>query len=86
MLIRNQDELIAKWLGLNYERTLNTATYFASLRASVELAITLGVHRLRLGATAYSTKKQFGVSMEERLNTLVLPSPLGRLANVARAA
>jgi predicted N-acyltransferase len=86
VLIRNQDELIAKWLGLNYERTLNTATYFASLTASVDLAIRLGVRRLRLGATAYSTKQQFGVAMEERVNALLLPTPLGRLANVARAA
>ena len=41
---------------------------------------------LRLGATAYSTKQQFGVAMQERVNALLLPTPLGRLANVARAA
>jgi uncharacterized protein len=86
VLVRSQDELIAKWLGLNYQRTLNTATYFASLTASVDLAIKLGVRRLRLGATAYSTKQQFGVVVEERVNALLLPTPLARLANVARAA
>jgi len=86
VLVRNQDELIAKWLGLDYERTLNTATYFASLTASVDLAIKLGVRRLRLGATAYSTKQQFGVTIEDRLNAILLPTALGRLANVARAA
>jgi predicted N-acyltransferase len=86
VLVRSQDELIAKWLGLDYQRTLNTATYFASLSASVDLAIKLGVRRLRLGATAYSTKQQFGVALEERVNAVLLPAPMGRLANVARAA
>jgi uncharacterized protein len=80
VLVRSQDELIAKWLGLDYARTLNTATYFILLAASVELAIKLGVHRLRLGASAYSTKQQFGVATEERVNALLLPSPLRRLA------
>jgi predicted N-acyltransferase len=86
VLIRSQDDLIAKWIGLNYERTWNTATYFASLTASVDLAIRLGVRRLRLGATAYGTKQQFGVVMEDRVNALLLPSALGRLANRARTA
>jgi predicted N-acyltransferase len=86
VLVRSQDELIAKWLGLDYTRTLNTATYFMSLAACVDLAINLGVRRLRLGATAYSTKQQFGVVAEARVNALLLPPPLGRLANLARAA
>jgi predicted N-acyltransferase len=86
VLVRSQAELVAKWLGLNYERTWNTATYFASLTASVDVAIRLGVRRLRLGATAYATKQQFGVVMEERVNAVVLPTQLGRLANAARAA
>jgi predicted N-acyltransferase len=86
VLVRSQDELIAKWLGLNYERTLNTATYFASLTASVDLAIQLGVRRLRLGATAYGTKQQFGVAIEERGNAFLLPTPLARIANLVRAA
>jgi len=86
VLVRSHDELLAKWLGLDYARTLNTATYFACLTASVELAIRLGVSRLRLGATAYSTKQQFGVSVEHRVNALLLPSPLARVANLARAA
>jgi len=86
VLVHNQDELIAKWLGLDYDRTLNTATYFASLTASVDVAIRLGVHRLRLGATAYSTKQQFGVAVDDRVNAVLLPTALGRLANIARAA
>jgi predicted N-acyltransferase len=86
VLVRSQDELIAKWIGLDYARTLNTATYFMSLAACVELAIKLGVRRLRLGATAYSTKQQFGVAPEDRMNALLLPPPLARLANLARAA
>jgi predicted N-acyltransferase len=86
VLIRSQDELIAKWMGLDYVRTLNTATYFTLLAASVELAITLGVRRLRLGATAYSTKQQFGAVVDERINALLLPAALGRLATLTRAA
>ncbi len=86
VLVRSQDELIAKWIGLDYARTLNTATYFMSLAGCVDLAIKLGVRRLRLGATAYSTKQQFGVAPEDRMNALVLPPPLARLANLARAA
>jgi predicted N-acyltransferase len=86
VLVRNHDELIAKWIGLDYVRTRNTATYFMSLTACVELAINLRVRRLRLGATAYSTKEQFGVVPEDRVNALLLPTPLGRLANLARAA
>ncbi len=86
VLVRSQGDLLGKWLGLDYERTLNTATYFASLTATVDLAIKLGVSRLRLGATAYSTKQQFGVKIEDRVNSVLLPPPLGWLAGVARAA
>ena len=85
VVVRSRDELLAKWLGLNYERTLNTGTYFALLTASVELAIELRVRRLRLGATAYSTKQQFGVALEERVNAVLLPSALRWLRDVGRA-
>jgi predicted N-acyltransferase len=84
VVVRSQDELLAKWLGLNYERTLGTGTYFALLSASVGLAIELRVSRLRLGATAYSTKEQFGVALEERVNLVLVPSPLRWLAEVGR--
>jgi len=84
VLVRSQNELLAKWLGLNYSRTLNTGTYFALLTASVELAIELRVRRLRLGATAYSTKEQFGVALEERVNVVLMPTPLRWLAEVGR--
>jgi hypothetical protein len=73
VVLRDQDEAIAKWLGLDYTRTWNTATYHMLLRQSVAEAIEMGVKRLRLGATAYSTKAQFGVEPDERVNALVLP-------------
>jgi predicted N-acyltransferase len=86
VLIRDHDELLAKWVGLDYERTWNTATYYMLLVETVALAIKLGVRRLRLGATAYGTKQQFGVVTEERVNAIVAPAPLRLLANLARAA
>jgi predicted N-acyltransferase len=86
VLIRSQDELLGKWVGLDYDRTWNTSTYYMLLAESVALAIKLGVRRLRLGATAYGTKQQFGVVTEQRVNAIVAPAPLRFLANVARAA
>jgi predicted N-acyltransferase len=86
VLVRSQDELLAKWIGLDYERTWNTATYYMLLAESVRLSIRLGVRRLRLGATAYATKQHFGVVTEERVNALVDPTPLRLLGKLAGAA
>jgi predicted N-acyltransferase len=73
VLLRDHNEALVKWLGLDYTRTWNTATYHMLLRESIAQAIERGIKRLRLGATAYSTKEQFGVHPDERLNALVLP-------------
>jgi predicted N-acyltransferase len=86
VMLRSGDELLAKWIGLDYERSWNTATYYMLIAESVARAIELGVRHLRLGATAYATKQQFGVLTEERVNAVIMPAPLRLLANVARAA
>ena len=83
VMLRSGDELLAKWIGLDYERTWNTATYYMLIAESVARAIELGVRRLRLGATAYATKQQFGVVTEERVNAVLLPRPLRLLARAA---
>jgi predicted N-acyltransferase len=85
-LVRSENELLGKWLGLDYARTWNSAAYYMLLAESVALAIALGVRRLRLGASAYTTKQQFGVVPDERVNALLLPAPLRLLANLGRAA
>jgi len=86
VLVRSQDELLGKWLGLDYERAWNTAAYYMLLAESVALAIALGVRHLRLGASAYATKQQFGVVSDERVNAVVVPAPLRLFANLGRAA
>jgi predicted N-acyltransferase len=74
VLVKSHGELLAKWAGMDYQKTHNSAAYHALLIECINLAIELGVQRLRLGATAYSTKQQFGAVPEERLNVLALPS------------
>jgi predicted N-acyltransferase len=86
VMLRSGDELLAKWIGLDYRRTWDTATYHLLLVESIALAIQLGVARLRLGATAIGTKRQFGVLNEERLTAIALPAPVRWLVDVARAA
>jgi hypothetical protein len=84
--VRSRNDLLAKWLGLDYSRTWDTATYRLLLAETVALAIELGVERLWLGATALETKRQFGVTVEARLNAVVVPSPLRWLVDAAGAA
>jgi predicted N-acyltransferase len=74
VLVRSQGELLAKWAGMDYEQSANLAAYQGVLIGCVQLAIELGVHRLRLGATAVSTKRQLGAVLEERVNVLALPT------------
>jgi predicted N-acyltransferase len=76
VLVKSQGELMAKWAGMDYQKTHNSAAYHALLIECINLAVELGVQRLRLGATAYSTKQQFGAVPEERLNAVALPSSL----------
>jgi predicted N-acyltransferase len=86
VMVRSQNDLLAKWIGLDYRRTWGTDTYRLLLAETVALAIELGVERLWLGATALETKRQFGVIVEERLNAVLLPSPLRWLVDVTGAA
>ena len=78
--------LLAKWIGLDYGRTWGTDTYRLLLAETVALAIELGVERLWLGATALETKRQFGVTVEERLTAIVLPGPLRWLVDATGVA
>lgn len=84
--VRSRNDLLAKWLGLDYRRTWDTATYRLLLAETVALAIGLGVERLWLGATALEAKRQFGVTVEDRLNAVVLPGPLRWLADATGVA
>jgi predicted N-acyltransferase len=84
--VRSGNDLLAKWIGLDYDRTRDTATYRLLLAETVALAIELGVERLWLGATALETKRQFGVTVEERLNAVLVPSPLRWLVGATGAA
>ena len=59
---------------MDYAQSRSSAAYHALLIGCIKLAIELGVRRLRLGATAISTKQQFGAVPEERLNALALPT------------
>lgn len=83
-LIFSQGEIAAKWIGLDYARTLNTATYLAFNVALIDEAIKRGARRLRLGATSYETKQYFGAQAEERFSALALRSrALNALAGAA---
>jgi len=86
-LLRSGDELSAKWLGLDYAETRNTVAYARLLLGCVEAAIDLGAPSLRLGATAYETKRHFAVALEERAGAVSARlSPLTRLAARALGA
>jgi predicted N-acyltransferase len=84
--VRSGSHLLAKWLGLDYDRTWDSATYRLLLAETVALAIELGVERLWLGATALEAKRQFGVTVEERLNAVLVPSPLRWLVDASGVA
>jgi predicted N-acyltransferase len=74
VLVKSKGELLAKWAGMDYAKSRNSAAYHAVLIGCIQLAIELGVQRLRLGATAVSTKQQFGAVPEARLNAIALPT------------
>ena len=86
VMVRRQNDLLAKWIGLDYGRTWGTDTYRLLIAETVALAIELGVERLWLGATALETKRQFGVTVEERLTAIVLPGPLRWLVDATGVA
>lgn len=65
-LMRDRDEVTAKWFGRDYEHTAGTSAYHALVTGCVSTAIGLGARRLHLGAAAPETKNQFGVEWEPR--------------------
>lgn len=75
-LMRSGSDWVVKWPGLDYERVLNTGTYYGLLAACVRQVIEAGGRRLRMGATAYQTKQHFGVTVEERIGALAFCNPL----------
>jgi predicted N-acyltransferase len=75
-LLRDGNEWIVKWPGLNYERTLDTGTYYGLLAECIRQTIQASGTRLRMGATAYQTKQHFGVTVEKRIGALAFQNPL----------
>ncbi len=69
-LLRNGDHVIAKWLGLDYDRTWDTGTYHRLVSECVRQAIVLGARRLIMGGMGYETKRHFGVTRQERFGGL----------------
>ena len=83
-LVRHEDDLVARWIGRDYEQTEGTAAYPSLVAACVRTAIALGVRRLHLGSTAYATKRQFGVVEEPRSRLLAVRNPIVRRALARR--
>jgi hypothetical protein len=75
-LLRSGDDLILKWPGLNYDRTLGTFTYHLIMTESIPKAIEMGVRRLQPGATTYPVKKLMGAVLEDRFLALAMRGPL----------
>lgn len=75
-LLRDGDDLAAKWIGRDYGLTGGTGVYYAMVAGCVRSAIASGVRRVHFGASAYETKKQFGVCLEPRGRLLAARNPL----------
>jgi predicted N-acyltransferase len=73
-LLRSGNERIIKWMGLDYEQTLNTGAYYGLLAECVRQTIQSGGGRLRMGATSYQTKQHFGVTVETMIGALAFRS------------
>lgn len=83
-IVRSGDEWLAKWIGLDYEYTLNTGTYYRLVAECIRQTIESGGKRLRLGATAYQTKRHFGAIRENRIGALAFRTrPIHYLAGKA---
>ena len=83
-MLRSGNEWLVKWVGLDYASTLNTGTYYQLVAECVRQAIQSGGQRLRLGATAYQTKRHFGAIRENRIGALAFSNgPIHYLAGKA---
>jgi predicted N-acyltransferase len=74
--LRDQDTLLAKWIGLDYSRSRGTSTYRLLIFKIIQLAIELGVRSLSLGPTAADAKADFGAVAHERLSALAVLAPI----------
>jgi predicted N-acyltransferase len=82
-LLTSGAETSAKWLGLDYDRTWGTATYLSLLLECIAQAVAGGATCLRLGATAYDTKRHLGAVVAPRAGAVALR---GRLLNHVASA
>jgi len=83
-MLRSGNEWLGKWVGLDYAYTLNTGTYYRLVAECVRQAIQSGGRRIRLGATAYQTKRHFGAIRENRIGALAFRNgPIHYLAGKA---
>lgn len=71
-LMRSGDVGALKCIGLAYERTMNTGTYYNLIAEGVRHAIDQNIRRLYLGATAYQTKQHFGPTQKTRDGAMVI--------------
>jgi hypothetical protein len=63
-LLRSQDSLLLKWVGLDYVRTPNTYAYHAMHTEAVAWACEMEIRRIRLGPTVYDIKRDLGAHEE----------------------
>ncbi len=72
--LRSGEELLLKWMGLDYERTWDTFTYHFLLMEGIGRAIEMGLRRVRTGPTAFGVKKLIGSAQKERFLAFAIPN------------
>jgi predicted N-acyltransferase len=83
-MLRNGNEWIGKWVGLDYEQTWNTHTYYGLSAECLRQAIEAGGQRLRMGTTGYQTKRDLAAVEENRIGALAFRiRPIHYLAGTA---
>lgn len=79
-LLHSGNDLLVKWVGLDYPRTEPTLAYHYLMTETVAQAIAMGAKRLVLGVTTYTLKKKMGATLEPRAAALQLQNhPLNYL-------
>jgi predicted N-acyltransferase len=83
-MLRSGKEWIGKWVGLDYEKTWNTHTYYGLSAECVRQTIQAGGQRLRMGTTGYQTKRDLTAVEEKRIGGLAFRTrPIHYLAGMA---
>ena len=83
-LLRSGNEWIGKWVGLDYEQTWNTRTYYGLSAEGVRQTILAGGQRLRMGTTGHETKRDLTAVEENRIGALAFrPRAIHYLGGVA---